>query len=113
VLMGIGFGVIALQPSWQAALVGAAITNLGCGMVQPTLITWALVDIPDSVRGKAAGTFLSAAFLGQFLSPLAIVWLKGLSGSLSSAVLCYCIACLLAGGVFIAMRRLPANSLAS
>jgi MFS family permease len=94
VLMGIGFCVIALQPSWQAALVGAVITNLGCGLVQPTLITWALVNIPDAARGKVAGAFLSAAFLGQFLSPLSVVWLKGVSGSLSSAVLCYSIACL-------------------
>jgi MFS family permease len=99
VLMGIGFGVIALQPSWQAALVGAVITNLGCGLVQPTLVTWAMAGIPDAVRGKAAGAFLSAAFLGQFLSPLAIVGLKNLRGSLSSAVLCYSIACLLVAAV--------------
>jgi MFS family permease len=111
VLMGVGFGVIALQPSWQAALVGAVITNLGCGLVQPTLTIWALTGIPAAVRGKAAGTWLSAAFLGQFLSPLVIVWLKGLSGSLSSAVLCYCVVCLLTAFVLIAaIRRVPANS---
>lgn len=114
VLMGIGFGVIALQPSWQAALLGAVITNLGCGLVQPTLTTWALADVPHSVRGKAAGTWLSAAFIGQFLSPLSIVWLKGLSGSLSSAVLCYSIACLLTACVLVAViRRISANSLAA
>ena len=33
---------------------------------------------------------------GQFISPLSIVWLKDLSGTLSRAVLCYAVACLLA-----------------
>jgi hypothetical protein len=113
-LMGAGFGVIGWQPSWQAVIVGAFITNLGCGLVQPTLVTWALADIPDAARGKAAGTWLSAAFLGQFLSPLSIVWLENLCGSLSSAMLCYSMACLLmAAVVVLAIKRRPADSLAA
>jgi MFS family permease len=96
-LMAAGFAVIGLEPSWQAALAGAAITNLGCGMILPTLITWALEGMPDAARGRGTGTWMCASFLGQFLSPLSIVWLKQLSGSLSGAILCYAIACLGAG----------------
>ena len=96
-LMAGGFGVIALEPSWQAALAGAAIANLGCGMILPTLITWALDGMPDAVRGAGTGTWMCASFLGQFISPLSIVWLKHWSGSLSGAVLCYALACTVAG----------------
>jgi hypothetical protein len=40
---------------------------------------------------------MCASFLGQFISPLSIVWLKHWSGSLSGAVLCYALACTVAG----------------
>jgi MFS family permease len=96
-LMGAGFALIGLGPSWQAALAGAAITNLGCGMILPTLITWALEGMPDAARGRGTGTWMCASFLGQFISPLTIVWFKQWSGSLSGAVLCYAFACAAAG----------------
>jgi MFS family permease len=104
-LMSAGFAFIGLQSSWQSVIVGAVIANLGCGLVQPTLVTWAMTGLPDAARGKAAGAWLSAAFFGQFASPLAIVWLKGLRGSLSSAVLVYSIACLLVAAII----RMSAN----
>ncbi|MGA3156607.1 MAG: MFS transporter [Steroidobacteraceae bacterium] len=109
-LMGAGFAVIGLEPSWQAALGGAAITNLGCGMILPTLITWALEGMPDAARGRGTGTWMCASFLGQFISPLSIVWLKQWSGSLSGAVLCYAIACAAAGLIALLSRWSPWRS---
>lgn len=104
-LMGTGFAIIALQPSWQAVIYGAAITNLGCGMILPTIVSWGLRDIPAAIRGKATGTLMACNFFGQFLSPFAIVWLKGLTGSLSSAVLCYAIACIASGLLAVTFIR--------
>lgn len=96
-LMAIGFAVIALQPTWQAVIYGAAIANLGCGMVLPTIVSWGLRDIPAGIRGKATGLLMACNFFGQFLSPFAIVWLKGLTGSVSTSVLCYALACAAVG----------------
>lgn len=110
-LMGAGFAAISLQPSWQAVIWGGAITNLGCGMILPTIVSWGLRDIPAAIRGKGTGTLMACNFFGQFLSPFAIVWLKGLTGSLNSAVLCYAIACTVAGLVTVAcIMRLRQNT---
>lgn len=95
--MAIGFAVMAWMPSWQATIAGAAITNLGCGMVLPTLITWALAGLPAAARGRGAGAWMAASFLGQFLSPLTVVALRNLSGTLASAILGYAAACAVVG----------------
>ncbi|HXR97937.1 MAG TPA: MFS transporter [Terriglobales bacterium] len=91
-LMAAGFAVIACTLSWQGALAGTLLANFGSGMILPTLVTWAVSDLPSAVRGRGVGVWVSAAFLGQFVSPLAIVGLKDLTGSLSHAILCYAVA---------------------
>jgi MFS family permease len=92
-LMCAGLLVMALLPYWQSAIVGAAIANFGAGMILPTLIIWTLSDLPDTRRGQGTGVWMSAAFLGQFLSPLSILGLKAIGGNLSAAILVYAIAC--------------------
>jgi len=103
-LMAVGFALMGWLTGWQATLAGAAITNLGCGMVLPTLITWALEGLPAAARGSGAGAWMAASFLGQFLSPLSIVALRGLSGTLASAILSYAAACAVVGIVTLLLR---------
>jgi p-aminobenzoyl-glutamate transporter AbgT len=43
-LLSTGFFVIALLPGWRSIVVGAAIANLGAGMILPTLITCAAAE---------------------------------------------------------------------
>lgn len=88
-----GFAVIALLPGYQAVIAGAVIANLGGGFILPTLITWALSTLPPAQRGRGTGLWMTASFLGQFLSPLAMLFLSQVSGSLDHAVLIYAIAC--------------------
>ena len=68
-------------------------------MVLPTLITWALSKLPPEVRGRGTGAWQGSFFFGQFASPLIILGLIRISGSLSSAVLTYAVACGLAAAV--------------
>ncbi|MFT3905373.1 MAG: MFS transporter [Steroidobacteraceae bacterium] len=95
-LMCTGQAVMALSESWQAAIGGAALANLGAGMILPTLITWALADVPAVHQGRGSGIWMAASFLGQFISPFSIVKLKQLTGSLSHAILVYALACAVA-----------------
>lgn len=108
-LMCVGLLVMALLPDWHSAIVGATIANFGAGMILPTMITWALAELPKARHGQGTGIWMSAAFFGQFLSPLSIVGLKGLVGSLSAAILVYALACgagaLIAGVAAIRARR--------
>jgi hypothetical protein len=56
-------------------------------------MTWALSKLPPHLYGRGNGAWQSSMFVGQFLSPLSVLWLKGLSGSLPRAVLIYGVAC--------------------
>ena len=91
--MAAGFAVISLSSGPHAVVVGAGIANLGAGFVLPTLITWALSDLPSAQRGRGTGLWMSASFLGQFLSPQVILLLRNLTGSLDHAVLTYSVMC--------------------
>jgi MFS family permease len=88
-----GFFIIALSHSYSVTVLGATVNGLGSGIVLPTLITWALSTLPPQVRGRGTGAWQAAMFLGQFLSPLIILGLTYILGTLSHAVLAYAIAC--------------------
>jgi MFS family permease len=96
-LLSCGFFIISLSSTWQIAVAGAVVANLGGGMILPTLITWALSTISPEQRGRGTGAWQAASFLGQFLSPLIILGLKKLTGSLSAAILVYAILCCVLG----------------
>jgi MFS family permease len=107
-LLSTGFFVIALLPGWRSVVCRAAIANLGAGMILPTLITWAISTLPARLRGSGTGLWMAASFLGQFLSPLAVLGLRGLTGSLSKAILVYAIACGFSGiAALVARMRSP------
>lgn len=91
-LSAVGFFVLALSHSFLFTEVGAAINGLGSGMVLPTLITWALSKLTPEVRARGTGIWQTAVFLGQFLSPLTILFLKNTLGSLDRAVLAFGVA---------------------
>jgi hypothetical protein len=65
VLLSVGFFLIALLPGWSSAILGAAIANLGAGMILPTLITWAISTLPAAQRGTGTGLWMAASFLGR------------------------------------------------
>jgi MFS family permease len=96
-LLSCGFFIISLSSTWQLAVAGAVVANLGAGMILPTLITWALATLPSEQRGKGTGAWQASNFLGQFLSPLIILLLKRITGSLSMAILVYAIICCVFG----------------
>ncbi len=92
-LLSGGFFLIALTVDWHSAVLGAAVANLGAGMILPTLITWAISTLPAEQRGAGTGLWMAASFLGQYLSPLVVLGLTHLTGSLSAAILVYAVAC--------------------
>jgi MFS family permease len=109
-LFTIGFAVIALSPSVHAAVAGALIANLGAGCAFPTLITWALSSLPPTHRGQGSGLWVASRFLGQFVSPLSVLWLTRASGSLDHAILIYAGLCaiVLLGCLVSALAPKPA-----
>jgi MFS family permease len=98
-LSAAGFFIVALSHSYWVTILGATVNGLGCGIVLPALITWALSTLPSRVRGRGTGAWQAAMFLGQFISPLIILGLAHILGTLSHAVLTYAIACSVASAI--------------
>jgi sugar phosphate permease len=77
-------------------------------MILPTLITWAISTLPPAQRGTGTGLWMTASFLGQFLSPLAVLGLRQVTGSLSGAIQVYAVACGLCGlSAVVCLRGSP------
>jgi hypothetical protein len=64
-------------------------------------------SLPARLRGSGTGLWMGASFLGQFLSPLVVLGLRGLTGSLSKAILVSAIACGFSGIAVLARMRSP------
>ncbi len=112
-LMAAGFAAIGLREDWQSVIWGAAIANLGCGMIVPTVVSWGLQDVPGSIRGRISGILMACNFLGQSLSPYVMVWLKE-HGGLSRGVFDYGVACAVAavGAGLLLLRSRPRTAIA-
>ena len=60
---------------------------LGAGFYLPTAIDGLLSTLPPELVGRGAGLLTAAVFMGQFLSPLFVLALTRISGSLGHAIL--------------------------
>ncbi len=95
-LSAAGFAAMVLAHGYAFTVAGAALNEVGSGLVLPTLLSWALAELPFSVRGRGTGAWQSSFFFGQFISPLVILGLAKFTGSLDHAILAYAYACALA-----------------
>jgi MFS family permease len=96
-LLGLGMVGIGLDLGIRPTIAFAWIQQLGSGMTIPVLLAWSLRELPEQFRGRGMGWWASAFFLGQFVSPLFVSFVKGWSGSLLNTfivagVLCVVIA---------------------
>jgi MFS family permease len=107
--MGVGFAIMALGPGSESVVVGAAVANLGSGCIVPTLITWALAGLAPTHRGMGTGLWMSANFLGQFLSPLIVLLLVRSLGTLDQAILVYAVFCGVAALMSLGARLWRSN----
>jgi len=63
----------------------SAVMQFGCGLLLPTLVTWAVRPLPFFSRGRGTGAWQGSFALGQFLSGLVTTWLAQRVGGLTSA----------------------------
>jgi MFS family permease len=93
-LLTVEFGVIAVgyigmgkSVSLDEFVVMSAVMQFGCGLLLPTLVTWAVRPLPFFSRGRGTGAWQGSFALGQFLSGLVTTWVAQRVGGLSSAFL--------------------------
>lgn len=88
-LIGAGVVVIALSPTWHGVAVGAAIQQLGGGMVIPSLLAWGQAILPIEQRGRGMGIWATAFFAGLFICPPLVGAAASLLGGLQPSLLLF------------------------
>jgi MFS family permease len=112
-LAGIGMVVVWFAPNVPLAVIGAVIAGFGNGVLLPTLVTWAIARLDYALRGRGAGLFTGALFLGEFVTPLVILALTAAAGTLAIAIGVIGIASLVICVVLaLVTRRYPQPALA-
>jgi MFS family permease len=85
-LAGIGLVVLGAGSAVPLVALGAVICSAGCGLLLPTLLTWALTSLRLEERGRGTGIWTASLFIGQFICPLAVLALAAVLGGLSGAL---------------------------
>ena len=70
--IGLGSLIIGLSSEFAGIILGLVVSGIGVGLSLPNFNLWLLTVIPAAARGRAVGGLITAVFLGQFLSPIAI-----------------------------------------
>lgn len=85
-LIGAGQLVIGYGQTWQMVAVGAAIQQLGGGMVIPTLLAWGQAMLPLEQRGRGMGIWATAFFSGTFVCSPVVGLIDRMAGGLVPAM---------------------------
>lgn len=84
-LIGVGFALMGRATNPQHFVLAAALNQLGCGMILPTLLTWATRGLAFEVRGRGNGLWQATFAVGQFLSGMTVTFLGEHVGGLLPA----------------------------
>ncbi|MFY0751802.1 MFS transporter [Pseudomonas sp. NFX5] len=85
-LIATSFLLIPAMHTWQAIMVVALINGLGCGLMLPTLAIWNMRELPWQRRGLGTGMWYGSYCLGMFFSPILVVAVGKVSGSLATTI---------------------------
>ncbi|HET6301283.1 MFS transporter [Microbacterium sp.] len=85
-LQAVGMLVIWFVPGLVGIIVGAIIASYGSGLLLPSLLTWVVAPTAFEERGRVTGWWTAAFYLGQFLTPILMGILGGVTGALAIGV---------------------------
>ena len=84
-IIGVGFALMGHAANPQHFVLAAALNQLGCGMILPTLLTWATRGLAFEIRGRGNGAWQATFAVGQFLSGVTVTFLGEHVGGLLPA----------------------------
>jgi len=104
-LLGVTYVMMNHAPTSAPFTVWLVFNQIGCGMLLPALVVWAMGRLPFEVRGRGTGLFMTGWWLGQPLSTQAVAYLRGQAGgSLPAALQILGVLCLIATAIALAGR---------
>lgn len=85
-IIAAGFYVVSTVANVNVLIAGAFVACFGGGIVMPLMLNWIMVRLPFAQRGRGAGGYMAAFFLGNFLSPLVVAALAAKAGGLFASI---------------------------
>ena len=85
VVSGVGFVWMGKAAAPVDFVLAAAVNQIGCGMLLPTLLTWATRGLAFELRGRGNGAWQSTFAVGQFVSGVLVTFLAEHVGGLLPA----------------------------
>ena len=98
-IIGGGFALMGHAASPRYFALAAAFNALGCGMILPTLLTWASRGLAFEIRGRGNGAWQATFAVGQFLSGMIVTFLGEHVGGLLPAFIALGVANFVAAGL--------------
>ncbi|MGZ5183840.1 MAG: MFS transporter [Caldimonas sp.] len=85
-LSGAGLAELAMAESYLGVVLALICAGIGGGLIPPALSTWALSRLDFEHRGRGTGSFMGSFYIGQFISPLAVLVLMPVVGGRLGAI---------------------------
>jgi sugar phosphate permease len=81
-----GLAIMSQSTAMVPLCAGIALASFGAGLGLPTFLTTAMRLLPARKRGVGVGIWESSFWMGQFLSPVLVVPMTSLTGTLPHAI---------------------------
>lgn len=85
IIIGAGFIWMGKAVDPHTFVLAAGLNQVGCGMILPTLLTWATRGLAFDIRGRGTGLWQGTFAVGQFLSGMVVTFIAALTGGLLPA----------------------------
>jgi MFS family permease len=84
-ILAIGFIGMGNSHDYRFYLLAASLNQIGCGMILPTLLIWAIRGLPFEIRGRGTGLWTAVFSIGQFGSGITMTYFAKILGGLLPA----------------------------
>jgi hypothetical protein len=84
-IIAAGFIGMGNSHDYRLYLLAASLNQIGCGMILPTLLIWAIRGLAFEVRGRGTGLWTAVFSIGQFGSGITMTYFAKVLGGLLPA----------------------------
>ena len=84
-IIATGFMGMGGSHDYRLYLLAASLNQIGCGMILPTLLIWAIRGLPFEIRGRGTGLWTAVFSVGQFGSGITMTYFAKIMGGLLPA----------------------------
>ncbi|MCM5704864.1 MFS transporter [Larsenimonas salina] len=86
ILLAVGLLLLVRAPSYTMVIVAVVIHGVGAGMLVPNSMAPVMGALNQRTRGRGMGFFTGALYIGQFISPLVVSAIAGMTAGIPGAI---------------------------